>query len=121
MRRSRVFTDRFQRPEDDPEASELMPVASRIRNPVKAGPLRLIARIVLLLLLVGLTVAVAYLLIPSAVITITPAQERLQVDAPFSKLARGAFSAAAAAGHAEEDDAGLMRLAIRAKSGPHER
>ena len=47
--------------------------------------------------------------------------ERLRVDAPFSKLARGAFSAAAAAGHAEEDDAVLMRLAIRAKSGPDER
>ncbi|MEO8391668.1 MAG: hypothetical protein ABI700_01630 [Chloroflexota bacterium] len=82
--RSRVFTDRSQRPEDDPEASELKPVASRIRIQAKAGPLRMIARIVLLLLLVGLTIAVAYLLIPSAVITITPAQERLQVDATIA-------------------------------------
>jgi 3-hydroxyisobutyrate dehydrogenase-like beta-hydroxyacid dehydrogenase len=38
--------------------------------------------------------------------------DRLRVDAPFGKLARGAFSAAVAAGHAEDDDAVLMRLAI---------
>jgi len=40
--------------------------------------------------------------------------ERLRIDAPFSKLARGAFSAAVAAGHAEDDDAVLMRLAVSA-------
>jgi len=40
--------------------------------------------------------------------------ERLGLDAPFSKLARGAFSAAVAAGHAEDDDAVLMRLAVNA-------
>jgi 3-hydroxyisobutyrate dehydrogenase-like beta-hydroxyacid dehydrogenase len=40
--------------------------------------------------------------------------ERLHVDAPISKLASGAFSAAVAAGHAEDDDAVLMRLAISA-------
>jgi 3-hydroxyisobutyrate dehydrogenase-like beta-hydroxyacid dehydrogenase len=38
--------------------------------------------------------------------------DRLRVDAPFGKLARGAFSAAVAAGHSEDDDAVLMRLAI---------
>ena len=40
--------------------------------------------------------------------------DRLRVDAPFGKLARGAFAAAVAAGHAEDDDAVLMRLAIGA-------
>ena len=40
-----------------PMPDELMPVASRVRVPTKASPLRLIARIVLLLLLLGLTVA----------------------------------------------------------------
>jgi 3-hydroxyisobutyrate dehydrogenase-like beta-hydroxyacid dehydrogenase len=40
--------------------------------------------------------------------------ERLGVHAPFGKLARGAFAAAAAAGHAEDDDAVLMRLALDA-------
>lgn len=38
--------------------------------------------------------------------------DRLRVDAPFSRLALGAFSAAVSAGHAEDDDAVLMRLAI---------
>ena len=47
--------------------------------------------------------------------------ERLHVDAPFSELASGAFSAAVAAGHAEDDDAVLMRLAISAAPGPDKR
>ena len=37
---------------------------------------------------------------------------RLKVDAPFSKLASGAFAAAVATGHAEDDDAVLLRLAL---------
>ena len=44
----------------------------------------------------------------------TALAERLRVDAPFSKLARSAFSAAVAAGHAEDDDAVLLRLAVTA-------
>jgi 3-hydroxyisobutyrate dehydrogenase-like beta-hydroxyacid dehydrogenase len=40
--------------------------------------------------------------------------ERLRVDAPFSKLASRAFAAAVAAGHAEDDDAILVRLALDA-------
>jgi len=44
----------------------------------------------------------------------TALAERLRVDAPFSKLARSAFSAAVAAGHAEDDDAVLLRLAVSA-------
>jgi 3-hydroxyisobutyrate dehydrogenase-like beta-hydroxyacid dehydrogenase len=40
--------------------------------------------------------------------------ERLDVDAPFSKLASRAFAAAAAAGHAEDDDAVLMCRALDA-------
>ena len=47
--------------------------------------------------------------------------ERLHVDAPFSKLARDAFAAAAALGHAEDDDAVLMRLAVNAAPQSGER
>ena len=80
--RSRVFTDRFGRPEDDPEPEELMPVASRVKQPKpKASPLRIVGRIVVVLLLFALTGAVAVLLIPNAVVTITPAQQRLQAEA----------------------------------------
>ncbi|MEP7292705.1 MAG: hypothetical protein ABI835_13065 [Chloroflexota bacterium] len=79
--RSRVFTDRFGRPEADPEPEELMPVASRVRVESKRSPLRFVARIFVLLLLFALTGAVAVLLVPSATITITPAQERLEAEA----------------------------------------
>lgn len=80
--RSRVFTDRFGRPQDDPEPEDLMPVASRVKQPKpKASPLRIVGRIILLLLLFALTGVVAFLLIPNAVVTITPAQERLQAEA----------------------------------------
>ena len=41
---------------------------------------------------------------------------RLQVDARFSELASAAFATAVAAGHAEDDDAVLMRLAVDAVS-----
>ena len=47
--------------------------------------------------------------------------ERLDVDAPFSKLASRAFAAAAAAGHAEDDDAVLMRRALDASLRPGHR
>ena len=47
--------------------------------------------------------------------------ERLRVDAPFSRLASGAFSAAVAAGHAEDDDAVLMRLAVSTTPGDQRR
>ncbi len=79
--RSNVFTDRFDKPEEEPEPDDLMPVASRVRIPVKRTPLRVIGRIVVLALLIGVTAAVALLLIPSATITITPAQEQLQAEA----------------------------------------
>ncbi len=79
--RSNVFTDRYDRPEDAPEPQDLKPVASRVRPPRKASPLRLVARLVLLLLLFGLTAAVAVLVIPSATVSFTPSQERLDVEA----------------------------------------
>jgi 3-hydroxyisobutyrate dehydrogenase-like beta-hydroxyacid dehydrogenase len=46
---------------------------------------------------------------------------RLRVDAPFSELASGAFATAVAAGHAEDDDAVLMRLAVDVVPKPPER
>lgn len=80
--RSNVFTDRYDRPEDAPDAEELKPVASRVRTPrKKSSPLRGLARIVLLLLLIGLTAAVAILVVPSATVALTPAQNRLEVAA----------------------------------------
>ncbi len=82
--RSHVFTDRFGRPEDDPDPDELMSVASRVRVVRKSSPMRFIARLIILMLLLGVTAAVAVLLIPSATITITPAQQRLEVEATIN-------------------------------------
>lgn len=44
--------------------------------------------------------------------------ERLDVDAPFTRLAAQAFAAAVAAGRGEDDDAVLMRLALDAAARP---
>ena len=82
--RSRVFTDRYDRPKDDPEADDLMPVASRVRINRRVSPLRVISRIVILLLLVSVIVITGYLLIPSATITITPSQQRLDAEATIN-------------------------------------
>jgi hypothetical protein len=82
-----VFTDRFGRPVDDPEPDDLRPVASRVRVEKKASRVQIVGRVVLLLMLISLTVAVAYLLIPSAVITITPAQTRVTADATIKAVA----------------------------------
>jgi hypothetical protein len=79
--RSRVFTDRFGRPEDSPEPDELMEVATRVRPARRTTPLQVIGRIFLLLTLIAMTGLVAYLLIPSATVTITPAQTRISTDA----------------------------------------
>jgi hypothetical protein len=79
--RSNVFTDRYDRPEDAPEPEDLKPVASRVRVQRKSSPLRILARIVVLLLLFGLTAAVAILVVPSATVSFTPSQERLEVEA----------------------------------------
>lgn len=79
--RSRVFTDRFGRPEDAPEPDELKEVATRVRPARRTTPLQVIGRLLLLLVLLALTGLVAYLLIPSAIVTITPAQTRIETEA----------------------------------------
>lgn len=84
--RSHVFADRFGRPEDNPDPDDLMEVASRVRVARKASRMQVLGRVVLLLLLISLTTAVAYLLIPSAIITITPAQTRLTADAAIKAV-----------------------------------
>jgi hypothetical protein len=81
--RAKVFTTRLQRPEDEPEADDLKPVASRVLNdeePNEGRAGRVIVRGVVLLTLLGAMFAVAYFLVPSASVVITPAQERIPVD-----------------------------------------
>lgn len=84
--RSKVFTSRFQRPDDTPEPDELMPVASRVRSEESEGfgLWRSISRIMVLLLLLGVTVAAAVVIAPGATVTIAPARQIVSVEVPLT-------------------------------------
>ena len=85
--RSKVFTTRLQRPKDEPDADDLKPYASRVTNEDdRPGSRfrRIIVRGVVLLVLIGVLLAVGILVLPSATITLTPAQDRLQVEATIT-------------------------------------
>ncbi len=86
--RSKVFTSRVQRPKDEPEPEELLPYATRVRAEGERSALgrvfRVLTRAAIIVLLVGVLVFVAVLLIPSATVTLVPAQERLQVEATIN-------------------------------------
>lgn len=84
--RSRVFTDRFGRPQDDLDPEKLMPVASRVHVARKRSPLGFIGRLLVLMMLFALTISVAVLLIPSAIVTIMPAQQRIQAEASIEAV-----------------------------------
>lgn len=80
--RSKVFTNRDQRPQDNPDPDELMPVASRVRTERRLAPasLRLALRTVVLMMLAGIVLAVAYVLIPAATITLALAEQVIEVS-----------------------------------------
>lgn len=85
--RSKVFATRYQRPKDEPEADDLKQYASRVLvddEPPGAKGRRLVGRVVVLLLLIATLGAVGAVVLPSATITLAPAQERLQVEATIT-------------------------------------
>lgn len=82
--RSKVFTDREDRPKDAPEPDELAEVASRVRDEVdtpQARARRRIGRLLLMMLLFAAVLGVAYVVMPSATVIITPARETRTVEA----------------------------------------
>lgn len=80
--RTKVFTTRFQRPEDEPEAEELMPVASRLReDDEEAEQKSKLPRIIAVALMIAAVLAVAFVVVPGATVTITPAREPVVVSA----------------------------------------
>lgn len=87
--RAKVFTTRFQRPKDEPEAEELVEVASRLReeppSPAQRRT-RLLMRLVVLLALVAAIAAAAYIALPSATITLVPAQQALEIETEVHAL-----------------------------------
>lgn len=80
--RSKVFTTRSQRPKDEPEADQLMPVASRVRvDEPPASRARTIVRLIILGVLIAVFGGIGYVVAPSAIVSITPARAQTQVEA----------------------------------------
>ncbi|MFN8530742.1 MAG: hypothetical protein U0670_19215 [Anaerolineae bacterium] len=82
--RTKVFTNRDQRPADAQEPDELAPIVSRLRvediSPAQRRA-RLIARVVIVLILVTVTGAIGYVIAPSATVTIIPTRTQTEVTA----------------------------------------
>lgn len=80
--RTRVFIQRHHKPEESPDPEELMPVASRVRKPRKALPtgLALLLRLTVLSIVLGTILGTAYVVLPSAEVSLTMAQQVLTVD-----------------------------------------
>jgi hypothetical protein len=77
--RTKVFTQRHHKPEDEPEPQELMDVASRVRNPVRrvARWRYVLERLVIVAILVGVVALTTFVVVPSATVTLKVAQETL--------------------------------------------
>lgn len=67
--RTKVFANRWQKPESELDPQDLMSVASRVRTAPRL-PLPLALRFLLLLTVIGAVAAVAYFLLPGATVTI---------------------------------------------------
>ncbi len=81
--RTKVFANRWQKPEGEREPSELMSVASRVRSASGRALPRLV-RLTLVGLVILAAAVLAYLLIPSAEVTLRIPVERIRVDAQIT-------------------------------------
>lgn len=84
--RSKVFTNRFQRPKDEPIPDDLKEIASRIyaEETAEARKWRRIRLAIALMVFVVAVVAIGYVVLPSATVTLTPAQTRLETTADIT-------------------------------------
>lgn len=82
--RAKVFTTRFQRPDSEPEPDELMEVASRVRGEPRSRRWRFFGRLLALLIVLAVLGGAGFIVLPSAVVTLTPAQSRLEVEADIT-------------------------------------
>jgi hypothetical protein len=78
--RSKVFTSRFQRPQNEPEPDELMEVASRVRGEQisLSGLQKLLIRAGMLVILAGVVLAILYVILPSATVVLTPTTQIIE-------------------------------------------
>jgi hypothetical protein len=81
--RSKVFTNRFQRPKDEPIPDDLKDVVSRIYAEETAAEKRwrIIRRMVGGVIFLVVAAVIGVVLLPSATVRLTPAQSRLDVAA----------------------------------------
>lgn len=84
--RGKVFANRAQKPRGEPEPEDLMPVASRVRAPVRL-PLPVIVRLTLVLLVLAAVGAVIYVAVPSATVTLTLAREVVSAESVITASA----------------------------------
>lgn len=80
--RSKVFTSRFQRPGSELEPDELMEVASRVRVEPHLPPafLRVGIRLSVLVLLAVMMLALVFVVVPGATVTLALAEQVIQVN-----------------------------------------
>jgi hypothetical protein len=77
--RGKVFTNRFQRPKEEPIPDDLKEIASRIyaEESARERRWRRIRRVIGAVLFALFALAIGYVLLPSATVTITPAARRV--------------------------------------------
>lgn len=80
--RSKVFIQRYHKPEDQPEPEELMPVASRVRNPRKRlhPILYRTIQLTIFLIILGIISGTLYVTMPSATVKFRLNQQLLEVE-----------------------------------------
>lgn len=78
--RGKVFTNRFQRPKDEPIPDDLKEVASRIyaEETAQEKRWRRIRRVIGVVIFAIIATAIGYVLLPSATVTLTPATRRIE-------------------------------------------
>ncbi len=84
--RGKVFTNRFQRPKDEPIPDDLKEVASRIYSEETGQEKRWrhIRRLIGIIIFAAVALVIGYVMLPSAVVTITPATRRVETTADIT-------------------------------------
>ncbi len=80
--RTKVFAGRFRRPTDSQDPEDLIPVASRIRveETPESRARRRVTRLIMLIVLILITAAALFIVLPSATVTVHPAQSIVSAE-----------------------------------------
>lgn len=83
--RTKVFANRYQKPEGELEPEDLMGVASRVRAPAKL-PMPTLLRLLLVIAVIGALGGLAYVALPSATVTLTIPVTRISAESVITAL-----------------------------------